>query len=399
VSTPAVASPEAARDPAPQPRPARVRLDFIEGMRAVGALMVLLNHGYAQIWETEGARPIPSALSWLSLSMVTGHLAVSVFICISGFCLMLPVARGDGTLPGGGWQFFKRRARRILPPYYAALLLTLLLIVTVIGKRTGTLWDVCIRIRLSDLASHFLLLQHFFGTGRINYAFWSISLEWQIYFLFPLLVIAFRRIGMVVTTVATLAIGCAISAIFNGPFDRLHRANLHYVGLFTLGMVAACIAFRRDGIMARLRDRVPWTACAGVFLVTQAVLICWWGMQRGIAHWLQLDVLAGAGAASLLIAASSSGNSVVRSVFQVRPLVWVGHFSYSLYLIHAPLLQLFWQYVIVPLKLTEVPAFFCGLLLGTPLILLAARAFYRFFEAPFLNAPRPVAKAASAGPA
>jgi peptidoglycan/LPS O-acetylase OafA/YrhL len=102
----------------------RVHLDFIEGMRATAALVVLLNHGYAQIWDLALKQFPPHRYAVLTYAMVTGHLAVSVFICISGFCLMLPVARGDGALKGGPLLFFKRRARRILPPYYAALLLS-----------------------------------------------------------------------------------------------------------------------------------------------------------------------------------------------------------------------------------------------------------------------------------
>ncbi|MET0790904.1 MAG: acyltransferase [Polyangiaceae bacterium] len=375
-------------DLAPEAPRARVHLDFIEGMRACAALMVILNHTYAQIWLAVANVFPPPALSVLTFSMVTGHLAVSVFICISGFCLMLPIVRGDGTLRGGALQFFKRRARRILPPYYAALFLCLALIATVIGKPTGTLWDVCIVIRPTDLVSHLLLLQHFFGTGRINYSFWSISLEWQIYFLFPLFVVAFRRFGALATTGAALAVGYAIMIGIGPHSERIERSNLHYIGLFAMGMTAAQIAFGSSETIARVRARVPWTAVTLALIAVQVAMMLHWGWHTAMHSWLILDVLSAATAAAMLVAASHGTGGPFRRLFALRPLVWIGTSSYSLYLIHAPLIQIFWQYVIAPLHLVGVPAFALLSFVGLPLMLLAAKLFYRWFEGPFTTSAR-----------
>ncbi len=57
------------------------------------------------------------ATFWLSW----GQVAVDVFIVLSGYCLMLPVARAGGALRGGPVGYMKRRARRILPPMLASL--------------------------------------------------------------------------------------------------------------------------------------------------------------------------------------------------------------------------------------------------------------------------------------
>jgi len=372
----------------------RVHLDFIEGMRASAALMVLLNHAYGQIWNSTKDDFPPPALAFLTDTLVTGHLAVSVFICISGFCLMLPIARGNGTLSGGPLLFFKRRARRILPPYYAALLLALLLIATVIGKPTGSLWDVCIAIRPSDLVSHVLLLQHFFGTGRINYSFWSISLEWQIYFFFPLLVVGFRKLGVPLTALLALALGYSVPIFVGAQHERLLRANLHFFGLFAIGMVAARIAFAKEESWQWARQRFPWAGAALALIALMTGLILSWGWLDAIAHWPFLDLLSALSAGSLLLAAAQSPQNPVRRVFELRPLVSIGRFSYSLYLVHAPILQLVWQFVIRPLGLTGAPAFGVLAVLATPLVLAFAQLFYRLVEAPFVSSrPRPAVAA------
>jgi len=364
----------------------KLRLDFIEGMRAVAALVVVVNHGYAQAWCDFYDQYPPPAFSFLTYTLAIGHLAVSVFIVISGFCLTLPVARGDGTLPGGVWTFFKRRARRILPPYYAALALSLLLIATVIGKPTRTLWDVAIEIRPTDVISHVGLFQHFFGTGRINYAFWSISLEWHLYFLFPLLVLLFRRWSALGTFLVALATGYFLVLVVGG---RAARANLHYLGLFTLGMLMAQVAFSARSWAAWARAKLPWGLLAGVTLAVSTGLMAHWGWRGAIRRWPLLDLLVGIGAAALLQAATQRQEGIVTRFFAARPLVWVGRSSYSLYLIHAPLLQLIWQFLLNPLGLGNGAVFVALMVGGIPLILAATYLFYRFFEAPFVGAPKP----------
>lgn len=380
---------------ASKPAPRKIHLDFIEGMRATAALVVLVNHAYGQIWNEAAHEYPPPVLGILTYSLAVGHLAVSVFIAISGFCLMMPVTRGSGELQGGWLLFFKRRARRILPPYYAALLLSLALIVTIIGKPTGTLWDVCIGIRLTDLISHFVLMQHFFGTGKINYAFWSISLEWQIYFLFPLLVLCFKRFGAPLTVLVALALGYSVPIFVDASHERILRANLHFFGLFALGMAAARVAFAKEERIAKVRGQVPWALVALGLIALMVGLVAHWGWLESQYHWPLLDVFSASTAGALLIAAMQSEKNPVRRVFEVKPLVWVGRFSYSLYLIHAPLMQVFWQYVLRPFGMLGTPGFFLLTFVGMPLILIIAYGFYRLAEAPFIGsrAAAPVATA------
>jgi peptidoglycan/LPS O-acetylase OafA/YrhL len=352
-------------------------------MRALAALVVLFNHGYAQSWSEAGDPTGP--LSIFKYFMVLGHLAVSVFIVISGFCLMLPVVRAGGELRGGARLFFKRRARRILPPYYSALALSLLLIWTVIGNPTGTLWDVAIQIRKQDIAAHVLMLHDVFGTGRINYAFWSIATEWQIYLFFPLLVWMWLRWGPAVTVSSALAVGYAVATA--AADTRLYRAHVQFLGLFTLGMLAASITHGED--LPRLRVRLPWAILAVACAALTASLTLHWGWKAARGHFVALDGLVGIVALSLLVLSSRSEDSAVRRFFSWTPLAVIGGFSYSLYLIHAPLLQLFWQFFLRPLGVGFEARFVLIVLLGMPSIVGAAWLFYRVFEKPFIAAPSP----------
>jgi peptidoglycan/LPS O-acetylase OafA/YrhL len=360
--------------------PARAgRLEHVEGLRAFAALVVLFNHAYAQIWTDFYGQFPPRWLSWTTGSLVCGHLAVSVFIVISGFCLMLPVARAGGTLRSGAATFFRKRARRILPPYYAALGLALLLIHTVLGEPTRTLWDVCIAFDWRAVVAHLTLVHDFFGTGRINYAFWSIAVEWQIYFLFPLLVFLFRRAGPLRTTALALAAGYAIAWAAAGT--RIARAYPYYLGLFALGMLAAHFATGRNLDALACKIGAGAAFALAFFAAVQAG-----GVKQAIGRWPLLDLLVGAGTACALVAMALDERSLARRFFGARPLAFAGGFSYSLYLMHPPLLQIFWQFGLRRLPVSDVTRFGLLCTVGAAGVLALSYLFHLAFEAPFMTA-------------
>lgn len=370
----------------------KARLDYVDGMRALAALVVYVNHAHAQVTGGD-FYPLRSPWSLASYSMVAGHLSVTVFIVISGFCLTLPVISNGGELRGGVWGFLKRRARRILPPYYAAVALCLLLIWTVIGKPTGSLWDYPIRVNAAAIFNHLILIQDLFSTSLINYVFWSIAVEWHIYFVVPLLVLLWRRFGATAVVLGCLLFGYGLRFAFSDT--RLTRAHPQFLGMFALGMLAAYVARSNEPRFQRLRAVVPWSAVAGVALMTAVGLTLHWGIALAETRFHWLDVPVGIMTMAALAAASRPGSNVLESVFSWPPLVAIGTFSYSFYLIHAPLLQILWQYVLVPLHLSLEAMLTCLLTIGFAVVGLVSYGFFRLFEAPFMRAPSAVAGAKS----
>jgi peptidoglycan/LPS O-acetylase OafA/YrhL len=369
----------------------RFHLAHVDGLRALAALMVYVNHAYAQVWHP-GLNHYPTGpLRVFSYSLVTGHLSVAVFIAVSGFCLALPVMSAGDRLSGGIAQFFKRRARRILPPYYGAVALCLLLIATVIGEPTGTLWDVPIAVNKVALISHLLLLQDLFGTSRINYVFWSIAVEWHIYLVFPLIVWSWRRFGPALTVACALLVGYAIAIA--GMGTRVDRANPHFLGIFALGMLAAYLARKDSPGFERLRRSVPWLWLMIAGLCVVGGLIKYWGTTVAVERYFYLDLLMGVTAAAALVESSRAEPTRMTRWLGFKPLVVVGTFSYSLYLIHAPLLQLLWQFVLHPLGLGDDAMFAFYMSVGLLLILAASYGYFRVLEEPFMRQPAKVVRA------
>jgi len=311
-----------------------------------------------------------------------------LFIVLSGYCLMLPVAASpEQGLSGGLAGFMKRRARRILPPYFAALVLSLLLIALVpgLGQPSGVHWDnVLPAFTPGVLVSHLLLVHNFKleWMSKVNYTFWSVAVEWQIYFLFALLLLPLRRrFGLTVAVAA--GFGLALAVLQFSPYP--YEACPWFVGLFALGMAAAEVNFSAHPQLVRWRERLPWSWLSGLSaLVLLVALAC--DVPRG---QLGRDLLVGIASACLLVYCTESLQRNGRipaglSALDATPVAALGVFSYSLYLVHAPVLAL--------VDLGQVAAGWspdlrlAGLIAGgLPLVLASAYLFHLLFERRFMS--------------
>ena len=366
-------------------RPAR--LGWVDSLRALAALYVVLSHMVTEVWQYNN--PPAGLASALAVPFSYGHYAVSVFIVLSGFSLMLPVARRDMRMPWSVAGFFWRRAKRILPPYYGAMALSLLLIWLFIGQKTGTHWDVSLPVTGRSILVHLLLIQNlsFTDSTTINHAFWSVAMECQIYLVFPLLVLLFRRYRPVFSTI--LVAGFSLALLFWLTLTWVGRLPYYagftfvpqYFGLFAIGMCAACAYTAPSPLTLRLGDWRVWEATTLLCFVILALTVNTWPIYL-------LDLLTALAAVGLLLAAARpAGRNPVRAALEWRPLVWIGGFSYSVYLIHAPLVQLIWQYGLRPLGfgLGALPTYLALIVVGVPLIVAASWLFWYGCERPFLN--------------
>ncbi len=337
----------------------------------------MLHHVWLTVWPLEYGRA-PSGFARVTDVFAYGHFAVGVFIVLSGYCLALP-----GRASVGALAFLRRRARRILPPYYAALALSLLLATTLVSAHTGTHWDISVPVTRTGVLANALLLQDVLAPGQVNHVFWSIAVECQIYLLFPLLVLLLARRGVVaaVGAAAVASAGLCTAVAFVpalGPF-RLGGLTPQYLFLFVLGMAAARVS----------AARVPWTAVAGATAIALVVAIAILGRARTFGAFPWLDPLVGLATASLLLSFASERPSRVRALLSQRRVVALGAMAYSVYLIHAPLVQLAWQIAIQPLHLSGLRAFVGLLCVAVPFVLASSAVFFRFCERPFVRAQPP----------
>ncbi len=373
------------------------RLDYIEGMRGIAALYVALGHIFTMIDPKEllhSGLSGPIWLSWLSRPMWYGHLAVAAFIVISGFCLQLSLFnKGDGRLLDIK-RFAKRRCWRILPPYYACLAFSILIALTVttrqfnlihsdpvkLAANTGALpYGQYLPVTTQNVLAHVFMIQNVDPAWmyKINGVLWSISIEFQLYFLFPLFVAIMFRKGRA----ALLAPTVALAAVFMVVYPPATKLYVWYMPLFALGMAAANLAFgpNKESFVSR-HSRNPG-AVFGV-AISFFVLTCI-ACALTKTLWISDCLLAIAVVSLLVLGTIQIGHPLVR-FFSLKRVVWLGAFSYSLYLMHHPILQTVQAFR--PGMIDSLPRQFAYLLLiGMPIVLMICFGFYWVFERPFVS--------------
>ena len=354
-------------------RPAH--LPYLDGLRALLATFVVVHHSWLTVYPPEyGPGPTPTAAAWTGW-MSHGLPAVDWFIVLSGYVLMLPVTAAGVTLRAGPTRFYLRRARRILPTFYAALLLTLLLIAGPVGHKTGTHWDICLPVTWRAVLANGLMLQDLWQPGKVNHAFWSVAIESRIYLLFPLVVWAFRRAGPIAAAVLLAGVGVGLGYACRPLGHEDLQLNPLYFALFVLGGLAAS---RR------------WQPSLALSIATVATAVAIWQQwNTNVPPWLMRqpmqELAVGLTAAGWLAYWAGDWATVARRVLSWRPLPAVGVFAYSLYLVHAPLVQLSWQWFVRPRGLTGGPALAVLLATALPITIAAAYGFYLVAERPFLS--------------
>ncbi|WP_301002485.1 acyltransferase family protein [Capsulimonas corticalis] len=342
-------------------------MDHLDGLRAIAAIYVMCAHGLSE-----------QRLAIFSYA----HAAVTVFIVLSGFCLMLPVAR-SGDQKGGIIAFFIRRGRRILPPYYAAF--ALCIAAAPLAAQAPPARDFP-----RSFAEH-LFLTHDFGPFpyAISAPLWSVAVEWHIYLIFPVLAWAALRWGPI-----KMAAGALLLSLAAEHWSPLKSPSMHYYGDFAIGAAGAFIAYSQETLSRSIRNQTRWPIFAGLIAVAMGVSLTALGAERYETIRDIVDLPISLMTVAVLIACAVPGGERCRRILSRTWLAGLGSFSYSIYLIHAPVLAVIHHFA--PISGTETAATVVGIL-ELPIVVAAAFVFYWIFERPFTvkGARSPALKTAS----
>ena len=331
-----------APDPAPAPRPAsapraaaeparsRFRPD-IEGLRAVAVLAVVLYHAGVPV-------------------IGGGYVGVDVFFVISGFLITTNLYRElerTGRISFG--QFYGGRMIRLLPASSLVVLATVAaawewmspLVARAVSLDALTAVGYGINVRLAVQGTDYLAatrepspLQHF----------WSLAVEEQFYFLWPLLLVvgsaAWLRRGRPNRRSAALVLTLlAAGSLTLCVWQTRHSQPWAYFGIqaraweLAAGALVALAAARLSRLPAFAAEAAMWlgltAVLASALVYTDATLF------PGYAAVLPV------GGAALVIAGGCAGSARGgRAALGIGPLQAVGRLSYSWYLWHWPVLTI-----------------------------------------------------------
>ncbi|AEV86619.1 Putative peptidoglycan O-acetyltransferase yrhL [Actinoplanes sp. SE50] len=291
-------------------------------------------------------------------------------------------AEGAGAIYrilGGAVRYARRRARRILPVYWAALATSALIAAIVPSLPLSA------PPTLRSTIVYALLLQDALAAPAPNGAFWSIAVEAGLYLAFPLVLVARRRCGATVTlaavTVPVITAGLLLPELSLRP--RAIGYTLELAPLFTMGVLAAGIVSASD----RVR-RLPWLALAGMTGAPVLMVIVLRGSAWAVVHYYWLDLAVGPAIGLFLAALATRRPLRLTRLLNGAPLRKVGGFSYSLYLIHMPIVALISTLLVGPRTGPHLTTFIVTTVLVVPICLATVRLFAAVFEIPFQRCHR-----------
>lgn len=331
--------------PNTSPAVVHTRREDIDGLRAFAVLAVLFNH--------LGAVP-------------GGFIGVDVFFVISGFLITRIIYDDLDTGQFSIIDFYARRARRILPAFF------LISVLTAIAATIFLLPEELINFGRSLSRSAFFVPNFYFESqaGYFEPAasqlpllhFWSLGVEEQFYAAFPVImltcaIVLRRHYLLVIALLALTSFAAAVWSTSSNPTSAFYRPELRAWELLCGSLLAILGGSAPTQIAPLLSTGGLSLLGAGAVLYSDATPF------PGLAALLPC-------AAAVLVIYGQS------RVLGSPPLAWIGRISYSLYLVHWPIIVFFDRY------LPQAPRVGRTVIVSVAAIALADLS-YRFVETPF----------------
>ncbi|HME70616.1 MAG TPA: acyltransferase [Myxococcota bacterium] len=326
--------------------PARVFLPDLESLRGIAIGLVLIGHviGAVNLGEVRGWVSVPAAI------FIAGHTGVTLFFVLSGYLVSRPFLTEGRAVSVG--HYFTRRAVRILPLYVPTVLLT----AAFVAQRWTDLWRAVPHLLFLPPGSPLAppLLTNTQPPLGLSGQWWSLSTEVQFYLVLPVIawLLSSRRSHL---ASAALAIGwlAAYVALLRGDF-RL-GSTAHFGALLSLltrapafaaGAALAWVELRYGEALRHALASRSWLRAGGSDLALVAVVLGLGLLLRAVVHdgytyweercnpWHVAEATLWCSMMALLRFAPLR----LRPLLVNAPLGTLGRISYSLYLIHLPVI-------------------------------------------------------------
>jgi peptidoglycan/LPS O-acetylase OafA/YrhL len=312
--------------------PWRGHLRSLDGLRGLAVLVVMLLHFTTAMTPLTG-----SAAATVRSVFQLGWIGVDLFFVLSGFLItgILADNRGSDRYFSA---FYARRALRILPVYVAALVVVFHIVPAVYAPHPAM-------GRGTEL-SFWLFVANFrtlpYDVAKLVGHFWSLAIEEQFYLLWPLVVCfasprAARGIALATIVVepvlrfAALRMGIDGNAVY-------HYTPFRLDGLAMGAFVA--LELREESGAERLRRW--WRSAASVGFLGFVVYVLPITLPRPVSSELRLSLTFSAVSVlfgALLTGVVLSREGRARRALGHPALVTLGTYSYSIYLLHVPLMR------------------------------------------------------------
>ncbi len=346
--------------------PASRHLYALDGLRTLAVAVVIMAHYAASHFHG-------------------GYTGVDLFFVLSGFLitrLLTQEFEDSGKIRFD--LFYLRRVCRLMPAT-----VVLLTFVTTMRFVMPNAFASPLSWWSSDLIVFFSLANYFCAPLNALGHCWSLSVEEQFYFLWPMtLVIILRRCNLIGTRIAialALAlVGAALRAwLHHHPGAGLDPYFFLFARMDTL-LIGAALALAEslpnfgDSARQLCRFRLAEIAMA-IFLIG---VLCLKEKMMGLMYDGGMTITAIYCAVLIGASVYEPRQTLLKSFLESRPMVWLGRRSYGIYLYHLPIF-----YMLQPFHAKYSNAvgslIYTGLGIGLPVVFAALS--YHYVEMPFLK--------------
>lgn len=365
------------------------RVDVLRGLAVLGVLLIHTQNawylGAGSDWPSgERLRMRDHWLGILSMPVSFGFLGLNLFFLLSGFCIHLWTVQRQGSF---GWtfpykQFIARRLVRLYPAYVGAIAFSLLCLGIAEGIRIYLLGYESIsryvlNVSLVEQTFRYLTFTHTLKVetfGGYNLPLYTMAIEFHFYLLYPLVLWGFRRWGMLMTVaiVTALSLGCLVTVLMVDE-PRFSRLVMDSVLVRWPEWVLGCVLAEQW-----IRRRNPWSAVQGMALGAIGLSA---GAYVQIVHNIQVNILWTAGLYFLVVwyLLEWDGQKSLAEGWLSR----LGLISYSVYLLHSPILRI--CAILMPPEPQRLLVHLGVYGLVVPCIILTGYGFFKILEEPFLT--------------
>ncbi|RUS65635.1 O-acetyltransferase OatA [Saezia sanguinis] len=326
----------------------------IDGLRAIAVLLVLLCH--------------------MRLGMAGGFVGVDVFFVISGFLITSIVYNGLDQNKFSFWNFYGRRFVRLYPALLTVVLLTFIAGFLLMDAETFKHLNRAGRYAIVSASNIFFNNNlNYFDQAAQQQIFlhtWSLGVEWQFYLIWPLLMWGVFKLSAksvrpaLVCLIALITIASVAASQWMIGHDAKAAYYLMPYRAFELGL---------GGLLVFGYERAVKPA-TGILLVIAGMLAI---IASALIYTPKTPF---PGVAALLpclgaVACMYGGKAFTAgNVLKWSPVVFIGKASYSIYLVHWPLLVLYQYYVYRHINTTEkVTLLLASVALGSVVYLLVEK--------------------------
>jgi peptidoglycan/LPS O-acetylase OafA/YrhL len=372
------------------------RLTALDSIRGIASFSVLLCH-YRLALPQETSASLVSFIWPPLLNLFTnGDAAVILFFVLSGYVLSLPFFRG--TQPSYARYVFKRVCRIYIPfavvVFVAALFSCIPAVREPLAGVGNWLNEQMGSVGSSALAGHFLMI----GTQpdiALDSPLWTLIYEMRVSLIFPLLIILCRdtRLALPVAAimlVASTRLLVALGSVAPWKVDTFWITILWTVRMIPYFMFGILLSKHSDEVR-KFTQRVPVPIRIALLVVP---IVTFTIEHRGYLS-IRRDTLYDISAAMVVVLALDTPQ--ITAMLNRVVLQWLGRISYSVYLIHTPVVVLVFHALIGRTTLWSI------VLAATGVTLATATLTYRFVEMPAIRLgqraarPRPIIAAAESG--